>query len=151
MVKVRVIRERKFVAPELRLGDSDRAKIAKVILGDVLNNIKQQKQADGSPIKRNRTSTSARKQAEGKPPLSLVDEEHRFVKPGNWIAGWTGDKTLTIEPGMVGGPPTLRDLVTSVQMSGYTGWFAVTIEAVGAVQVLLKNFIRSAIRRRPSG
>ena len=150
MVRVSITRERKFVAPELKLGDADKTKIAKVILGDVLNNIKQQKQADGTPLKRNRPGTTSRKQAEGKPPLSLVDEEHRFVKPGNWIASW-GDKTLTVEPGAVGGPPTLKELVEDVQIRGYTGWFGVTREAVAAVQILLKSFIRSAIRRRPSG
>jgi hypothetical protein len=134
----------------LILGDADKAKIAKVILGDVLNNIKQQKQADGSPLRRNRPSTTRRKEAEGKPPLSLVDEEHRFVKPANWDCSWN-DKNLTIAPGDRGGSPPLKELNESVQLADYVGWFGTTAEAVAAVKVLLISFIRSALRRANRG
>lgn len=149
MVKIRVVRELAFKAPELRLDQHDKDRVARVVLGDVLNNIKQQKQADGSPLKRNNLGTLRRKQAEGKEPWSLVDEEHRFVRPANWLMGWTGEKTLTVEPGMLGGDPPLDELVEKVQRAGYTGWFAMSAAGFEAVQVLLKQFIKNAIRRRP--
>ncbi len=151
MPSVRVIRERKWTSPVLRLDDSDKARIAKLVLGDILNNIKTQRQADGSPLKRN-TAGTARRKAEkrtlvGGVAMSLVDEEHRFVKRGNWIAGWVGEKTLAIEPGSLGGSPSLRELAQHVQEMGYTGWFAVSADGLRAVQQLLKDFIKKALRR----
>jgi hypothetical protein len=148
VVRVRIIREKKWDSPVLNLSDADKTRLGKLVLGDVLNNIKEQKQADGSRLEPNKPGTIARKQAEGKRPLSLVDEEHRFVKPANWDCTWE-DATLTVEPGDRGGPPTLRELVEHVQTPPhqYTGWFGITREGLEAVRETLKQILKSAIQR----
>jgi hypothetical protein len=149
VVRVKVIRERVWEAPALVLSDNEKDRLGKLLLGGIMQNIKQQEQADGSPLKRNAPGTEKRKRNAGKPALSLVDEEHRFVKPGNWARTWStdGSQVVVIEPLDVGGPPTLKELVRDLQVAGYTGWFGASKETVAAAVQLMRDWLRRAIRR----
>ena len=155
MFKLKITRVQKFVAPGLDIGKATSAggmvkrRIARAALASIMDNVKKQQQADGSLIKENTPGTRRSKAARGTlwhgVAMSLVDEEHRFVKPANWRSVWQG-KVLTIEPLEAGGDPGLKTLVEEVQERGYTGWFAVQAADLEALGQILLDWVHKKLQ-----
>jgi hypothetical protein len=136
--------------PRLELPDELKEKIAKLLKASILDNIKNQRQADGSPLKANSQRYADYKQRAGMTwkgsVLALVAKEHRFTRPELWSAEWEGDGLalkLIIEP--TAGEDTAR-ISLSVQERGYTGWFAAPTADIEAALALVRKWIVDSIK-----
>jgi len=142
-----VYRNIKFVAPELGLPDKTKKKIGAQLQASILTNIRDQRQADGKPIKQNKPATIDQKIRRGRTwrgsVLSLVDEKHRFTRPPLWPFRWDKSK-ITIEPSMA---HDTAEIVGHVQRLGYVGWFAPRVEAIDAVKQEVRDWIRAIVRK----
>lgn len=138
-----LVRRQKAVLPSIALSKSDKATLMRIGEGSVLQNIKQQKQADGSTLKRNAKSTLKEKRRLGRGRRSLVDEKHRFVQGRQ--QSWAGEERKTmggrtsiwIKPAT----PELRKLNRFVQENGYVGWLGINEKAVKAIRLLLQKML----------
>ena len=81
-MQVQIRRKRIATLPALNLSEDFWDKVGKIAVGSIIDNIVSQKQEDGSPLKSNAASTKRRKANEGRPPLSLIDDNRSFVKGG---------------------------------------------------------------------
>jgi hypothetical protein len=133
-------------APKLDLPSDLKDKLAKLLQGAILKNIKDQKQADGSQLKQNSQRYADYKKRKGKTiggrVLALVFEERRFARPDLWPATWTKNK-LTIEPSTA---EDTRQISRDVQIRGYVGWFAPSAKAAEAARALIRAWIQKTIR-----
>ena len=146
MAEIRVKRV-KAKLPALRIPMPVMRKVGKVAEGSILDNIKKQRQADGSPLKENAPSTQERKRRLRRPLLSLVDELHRFVQ-GNrgswhWYPTKKGEQTLVV---ITPATAELRRLVRYVQDKGYTGWFAVSKKGEAGIRKIFRDWIKGEFR-----
>lgn len=129
-------------------------RVSKIAARSIIQNIKKQKQADGSELKKNKQSTLDRKKRQGRRLLSLVDDpaSHRFVQtafgsyepkaliksPGQRFyngvrIGFTRDNALTV--------------ARYLQSRGYVGWFAVNQAGMTAIAIEYKKEIARALKR----
>lgn len=136
-------------ASNLKLGTAFFEAVGAVIGGDIIGNIEDGRQADGSSIKENAPSTKRKKQRQGNAPIrSLVDVERRFIRRGktswNWVAN---SKSVTIEPTGIGKSAPLYELVREVQEKGYTGWFGVSKKAHKAIRALLRKRVEKILKK----
>lgn len=136
-MKVKIVREKVATLPKIELGASTFKVIGDIVEVSILRNIKSQTQGDGSPIKSNKQSTRDRKASLGRRLLSLVDEQHRFVK--GRMRSWRHKATrnsVVVEPAT----PELAEISGHVQRMGYTGWFSASREGA--------RLIRETVRKR---
>jgi hypothetical protein len=140
-----------FAAPRLDLPESLKSKIATALKLAILTNIRDQRQADGSPLKPNPQRYADYKVRTGQTHqgrvMSLVAAEHRFVRPELWSAEWEGEGIacrLTIEPLL---DEDTMAIVIEVQERGYVGWFEPRPEAIQAALQLVRDWIRESIRQ----
>ena len=142
MMKVKVVRKKKAVMPTLRLDVKLLETIGKVAEGSILDNIKRQREADGSPLQRNAPSTRETKRRKGRPLLSLVDQFHRFARgKGRSFAQQidTHGSRVYIEPAT----SELRRLSRWVQERGYTGWFGLSAKSGELVRMMIRKWMQS--------
>jgi len=135
--------------------------VGKIIVTSILQNILNQKQADGSPIKRNAPSTLEAKRRMGRGSRSLVDALHRFVQGGgkSWRVRLlrSGESragtsiTHTYGGVEVSPAPTLAVLNRHVQEKGYIGWLGINKSARNAIRLELRKEVRRQFRRAASG
>jgi hypothetical protein len=148
---LRMQREKRASFPSVL--ELDRAvldKIGQVVAASVTDNVIRQRTVDGGRIKLNAPSTRERKRREGKPALSLIDEQRRFIKPGAWT--WRVKRnSVTILPST----SELRELMRELQERGYVGWFGASPKALAAVREIVKAYImrrfEEAKKRREGG
>jgi hypothetical protein len=122
--------------------------VAKLTAGSIIDNVISGKKADGSAIKTNSPGTRARKRKQGKPLLSLVDNEHRFVKDGD--ASWKLIRYTANGQGVVVGAATgeLRELIDSLGAMGYTGYVGISEKLGRAIGELLRKELEQFIKRK---
>lgn len=156
----------------IKLGADIMGKAGKVIRASILDNIKQQRQADGSPLKSNSPRTIERKIRLGQRPLSLVDQGHRLVKGGD-----NGSYSVDAGPGIVTVRPSdqimqapikqvppmhgrkrrkrtqvttrasPREITRWVQEAGYLGYFKPGASGIAALKALFAQHIREQIAK----
>lgn len=151
MIKLKIVRAQKAVFPGLELPQAVLEDVAKVAEASILDNIRRQKQADGSALESNRQSTMEAKRRKGRPVMSLVDALHRFVRGSSisWASTiYRRRATVIIEPAT----GELRNLVRWVQEGGdgrnrYTGWFGINKEARAAIRERLRQWVRDEFRK----
>lgn len=141
-----VRRTRKAVLPDLVWDKKVLTEIGEVAAAGVVDNVLKQKQEDGSRIKVNKPSTRRRKLLEGKQLLSLIDEDHRFIKGGRGSfqhrhRGVGPLRTVVISPATA----ELREISKHVQRMGYTGWFGISKETADALRLIVRKFIKEKI------
>jgi hypothetical protein len=142
---VKLIRVEKLKIPKLEgLDKLFWTDVEAVGIKSITDNILQQKQADGSQLKRNQPSTLERKRAAGRGGRSLIDRLHRFIRGGR--GSWVGKRTRR---GMSIGPATgeLKKLSREVQKRGYVGWLGFNKEAVTGVRAALRAAVRRIFRK----
>ena len=138
MLKLNIERETIKSCPKLSvIGAETFSKIGEIAISAIQANITSQQRADGSPIKKNEPSTVSRKELAGREPLSLIDEEHRFIHADSFSATAT-DSNVTIEPRS----DELKDLNLQVQQKDYTGWFGINAEARRLIGGLAMNAVK---------
>ena len=142
--ELEVVRTQELVLPNLVLDEKTVNTIGDLLSIGVVDNILQQRQANGSGIKRNAQSTSDRKALLGRPLKSLIDEpsRHRFIQGnrGSFRFGLTGTGTvrkLRIRPAT----DELRAISRHVQEKGYVGWFGIHRETAAAVLDVVSRWI----------
>lgn len=150
MIKLGVVRKTRITGPvALRFDEPTLADLGKVTAASVLDNIRSQKQADGSALKMNAPSTREAKRRMGLPPLALVFKQHRFVKGNSaswkYIVDEKGNK-VSIKPSNA----ELANISRHLQEKGYLGWFAVSDKARAAIRARVQKFIRDAIKKATS-
>lgn len=133
--------------PEIKWTKKFWDKTARVVEGSTLENIASQKTRKGGHLKKNATSTRLRKADAGRRQMSLVDEEHRFVKGKR--QSWKILKYLPKGKGIVVGGATaeLRKLVGYVTKLGYVGWLGLAPDGVAAVRALMRKEVKDMFRR----
>ena len=147
MIKLGVIRKTRITGPiALRFDEDTLADIGRVTAASVLDNIRSQKQADGSGLKMNAPATREAKRRAGLPALSLVFKNHRFVR-GNgvswaWLVNLTGN-LVSIKPSNA----ELANISRALQQRGYQGWFAVSEKARQAIRARVRKFITEAVKK----
>lgn len=146
---LRIVRKKPARPPgAIRMPQEFWDKAAQVAIGSIIENILTQRQADGTRIKANAPATRARKRKQGKRLLSLIDEQHRFVRTGR--ASWTLKRYLPQGAGIVIGPATeeLRQLVWWVWQAGYRGYIGLSKKGRAAIRALIRKSIQDMINRR---
>lgn len=125
--------------------------VAILTAGSILENILTQKKADGGRLKINSPRTREAKRAKGRPLLSLVDAEHRFVKDGG--ASWAKLRYTANGQGVVVGPSNqeLKDLVIFTGQKGYGGYLGVSAKLARALGQLLRKELEKYVRRKNRG
>lgn len=136
MIDVTFNRIRVGAPAKIRFGNEDFQRAGEVVAGDVRRNILKQKQADGSPLKRNAPGTLSRKRKKGLPLLSLIAEGRRLVKQGAF--------RVTLRKGMAIVRPVHADISRWVQKMGYTGWLGPSREGRKAVIQVFREAIERA-------
>ena len=145
---------KKAVFPNFALPQTTLEQVARITEQSIIDNILQQKQATGAPLKKNAPGTIRRKMAEGKAPRSLVDQYNRFIQMmrKSWVWTITGAGTtkqqISIKPNsqITAGGISLRVLNESVQKKGYVGWFAANKAAIAAIKTVMGNYIKTAAK-----
>lgn len=148
-MNIRLVRQQKLVLPSLAVDGLGRLfweDVAKVAQGSILDNILSQRQASGEQLKRNKTSTIARKLKAGRKPRSLIDVMHRFIQGAG--KSWKVIRLLPNGKGIEIGPATdeLKRLMGLVQEKGYVGWIGLNTKAASAIKVLLREEVRRLFR-----
>lgn len=148
----------------------DRA--GKRLVGDVVKNIRDQRQADGDALKQNATSTRKRKQRMGIPQMSLLDIGQRLlIVEKSWKYTTNLKKlTITVEPtstpqtalkkythknkrtgkrrtSIARNTASAKEIVEWVQEAGYTGWFEMSEAGIMGIADLLSEKIRKELPR----
>jgi hypothetical protein len=143
---VKFRRKRKSSIPPLVFDRPFWTKVAAVLAADQVDRVEKQRSAAGGAIKRNAQSTLDRKQAQGKPPLSLVDEKQRFIQerfgsyePVFYEAG-RGVKIRVRSEKM-------RNVARHLIKRGYE-WIGMSRDASKAIRALFRADIRKQLRRR---
>lgn len=146
MISVKLVPKRHVRMPELRWSREFWGKVGKVAEGAALDNLRQQRTTDGGRLKANAPKTRERKRKEGKPLLSLVDEEHRFVR-GN-RQSWKILRYLPRNTGVVVGAATdeLKKLVRYTAKMGYVGYLGLSTQQLKAVRALIRQEFRAMFR-----
>ena len=136
------IKRKPATIPALKVDAALLEKLGQVGEGSILKNIKSQTQASGAPLKRNAPSTRKRKLKKGRPPLSLVDAFHRFIRGRG--RSWALQVDYHGQQGVLR-PATaeLAQLVRWVQAMGYTGWFAVSPKAKKLMSAVTQKWIKA--------
>ena len=169
MIKLRVVRQVKANLPTLVLPENVLEDIGKIGEASILDNIKRQQKATGAPLPRNKQSTIDRKEEKGRPPLSLVDQYHRFVRKNS--GSWASQVVLRRQWVIVKpANPEIRQLSQWVQEGGkgrgkikrgkrkgerkttggtkrYRGWFGLNREAKAAIKWLIRDWIIRMFRQ----
>lgn len=134
-----------YNAPKIALTKAFAEKIGKLLAAGVVDNILQQRQAKGGSIKVNAPSTRERKQRQGRPTLSLIDDpkKRRLVKGrgrsfASGVMGTSGKYTIKIVPATY----EARQIVRYVQDKGYTGWFGVHKDTKAAVIEMIREEVK---------
>jgi hypothetical protein len=137
-VSVRVIVSTKGAPTfsSVKLGNEFWEAVGRLAAADIARNVFAQRQADGSALKRNKQATTDRKAARGKPPLSLVDEDKRFLDHQAQYVVTPAANGVTITHAD-------RTVFRAVQEKGYTGWFRLSRDGRAA----LRQMFLAAIKR----
>lgn len=143
-MQVKLRRKKKAEIPTIKLPMKTKKLVASAVEGGIIDNIISQKQADGSPLKRNQKKTRDRKAKAGRPGLSLVDKMRRFVKGRK--QSWDF-KTTTKGVIIKAATSELRNLMRYVQENGYVGWFGISEKARAAIKAAVRKEIREAFDR----
>lgn len=146
-IRIRVTRRRRAQLPLIRsIPRPVLDEIGQVAAGAIIDNVLQQRQADGTRLKTNAPSTRERKRREGKPLLSLVDELHRFIQKG--VGSWGIVRYLPAGRGIVVGAMTeeLRRLVRYVGAAGYTGFIGLRPKHRAAIGAVIRRWLSSLMR-----
>jgi hypothetical protein len=139
------VRTLTFVPPKIELGKPFVEKIGQIIAAGVVDNILKQRQTGGARIRVNAPSTRERKQRQGRPTLSLIDDpkKRRLVKGRgrsfqSGVMGTRGKYRIKIVPAT----QETRQIVRYVQDKGYTGWFGVHEYTYNAVVELIRQTVK---------
>lgn len=156
----KIVREKKYRAPSFKVDEECLDEFGRICVSSVLGNIKDQRQEDGSPLKRNAPSTLEEKRALGLPLLSLVWIGHRLVKGGSKSFEYktnVNKQLVTIVPSTVQvtahhpkvGKSTASpaELTEWVQRKGYVGWFGVNDKGREALRFALRKFLQRTINK----
>lgn len=147
-MKMDLHRDQMFIPPKVRLDRQAYEEIGDACTASILRNIQEQRQADGSPLKQNAQGTQERKLREGKPLLSLVDEEHRFVKGrGDSWAVRASDDEVVVEPAT----EEFAEIVGYVQERGYVGWFGPSAEGWSVIRGIIRKALERILRSVTGG
>jgi len=112
-------------------------RVQRAITGGIIDNVLKQKQADGSPLKRNALSTLDRKRRLGQPLLSLVDRQRRFLNANNWKSDLRKDSLLIQATG------ELAKLIKYVGQKGYVGYVGIS----SVVGIVIRKLVKEEIER----
>lgn len=150
----KIVRKKKALLPAVTLPKVLMEDIAEKASTGIVDNIMLQKQASGATLKRNARSTRLLKQAKnkGKPVLSLVDEEHRFVQTQgeswSWrLSGFGKRKRIIIRPRT----GELATLNRYVQEKGYVGWFDISAKTEAAIRKLIRDWLTLLFKQSVGG
>lgn len=141
--RVELIRVKKANLPNFKkLSPKFWTTVAKSVEGSIIQNINEQQQADGSPLKRN-SPTTLKIKREADPPRdqkSLIDHFSRFVQTGG--GSWTilRKKRKFITVGAATGE--LRKLNKSVQRLGFVGWLGINKKGRASIRAKLRREIK---------
>ncbi len=147
MIQIKIIRKTHLGGHPvtLRFDENTLSDIGRLVSGGILDNIRSQRQADGTSLKANAPSTREAKRKMGLPALSLVFKQHRFVKglSQSWAAVVDlARNRVSVRPATM----ELANLSRSLQQRGYTGWFGVSERARAAIIERVRRFIKKAIK-----
>ena len=142
--------------------------VGKVLESSILRNIKTQKQADGTALKKNPPATLNAKRRYDGILLSLRERRTRgsFTqgKERSWDYQVTRKDRVTIRPAVKMVPPnparanyhlrrkgskalkpvSFTNLIKWVQRKGYVGWFGLDKKGTAAVRVIIRKSIKKA-------
>jgi hypothetical protein len=159
--KLKLIKlERKHAVklPKIVLGEKTFDKIGAVVEEDNIRRILKQQKADGGTIKQNKSSTQRRKQAQGKPLLSLIDENHSFIKGRKQTFPFQTfvDHVVVMFSRNKYNDVAFNDLAVWLQKphpkrNRYVGWFGISKKAWKLIEKItrarIKELIAKAARR----
>lgn len=131
-------RKKRAKLPNLLLGPEFFEQMGKAAVGSFVENVEAQREPGGGAIKSNAPSTRARKRREGKPPMSLVDQQKRFVRAAGYIV-------TPIKNG-VRITPKAQDIARALVAKGYH-WMGISKDLQAAIRALLRAHIKAAFRR----
>ena len=149
MLKAKITRTKKarLNSARLVLGKATFDEIGKIASAAIVLNIKESRQADGAPIKRNKPSTALQKRMRrslyrGR-VAPLIDKRHRFIQGagGSWRWFSYADH-VNIEPAT----SELRQLSNYAQRNGYTGWFGVSKKAWSLIRRVVRRRLTEIVR-----
>ena len=135
--------------PFLKMPRTVTSEIGRIAEGNILDNIRTQRQASGAALKTNAPSTLERKRRLGRPQLSLIDRLKRFIQGNRKSWRYRTVRANVEQPFIEIRPATaeLRRLVRFVQEKGYTGWFALSDRGRGAIAELIGKWIRKELQK----
>jgi hypothetical protein len=161
---MRVVRKRALKLPEIRLSKEFWTEVGGLVAAGIVTNVIMQRKGEqssnraivvsrGGRLKMNKKSTRDRKAAEGKPLMSLVDEEHRFVRSGGSsfkvVRYLRSGRIMGAVVGVVVGPATreLRELIGHVAQRGYVGYIGLHSSVKKAIGVALRLELKRYLRK----
>lgn len=106
--------------------------VGMIMVDDMINGIKAQKQLDNVPLKKNATSTIKAKKDKGIPPLSLIAEGHHLVTRSTYLVRTTVNKASVTLAGV------WSKIVGYLYNKGYTGFWGIGPRAGGKIMKLYK-------------
>ncbi len=129
-------------------------KTAKIAARSIVQNIKNQQQRDGSPLKQNKQQTLDRKRRQRRPGKSLMDDpaSHRFIQTafGSYepkaLHQTRGQRFYT---GVTIGfsQQEAATVARFLQKRGYVGWFGVNQAGMRAIAIEYKKAVARALQR----
>ncbi len=161
----KIVRQQKYKAPNLKLDGETLDEFGRIAVASILTNIRDQKQADGSPLKRNAPSTRQHKidLRLPNPDLALVWIGRRLVKGNQTSFEYQVDDQkhqVTVRPsteqvtarhGEIKSTASPAALCRYVQRRGYVGWFGINEKARLAMRASLRKFLERQIRKARGG
>ncbi len=116
-------------------------RLGELKVADIINNIEQQKQGSGAPLKQNALATLKRKAARKNPEKrSLVDLRKRLLNPHTYKIKVS--KTVSVTPKAFG----LPELHIWLQEKGYVGWLDSSRRFMNDVRGIMRAYIQSLLK-----
>lgn len=106
--------------------------MAQAVVADMIAGIRAGRQLDNTPLRPNKEATRVRKMAAGRKPLSLIDEQHRFITASSYmISTRPGGFTIRLRPDVADIAGHLYDL-------GYNGFVGLGPRVIKRLMALWK-------------
>lgn len=156
---IRVVQSIPLVIPDITLDKRALEEIAAVIENESIENILNQRQADGSALKANPPGYRKAKESAGFGGKSLIRKDHSLVRDRKGVSREGGAKgsarstfqsNVNVLRGSVSvelSPGKAKERGEAVQERGYEGWFGINERVVKLIELVVIRFIKRAVAK----
>lgn len=135
-------RRPKVVSARIKADQQLGRDVGAALIASINRNVFQQKQGSGAPLKRNKSSTLVQKQRKGRGSKSLIDEQHRLLKPSTFKAELRDNEIAVTARSSAFGR-----VLQILKRKGYRGWNRPDKRGMRAIKAALVKWIKREIFR----